>query len=46
MVGHVGRIVAHKEPIRPFQLLVDGDLLSLKKCRFCIGVLILLLSPR
>ena len=31
MVGHVGRINAHKEPVRPVELLIDGDLLSLVK---------------
>ena len=29
VVGHVGRIIAHKDPVR--QLLVDGDLLTLVK---------------
>ena len=29
VVGHVGRIWAGKPPPRPFQLLLDGDLLSL-----------------
>ena len=29
VVGHVGRILAGKPPLRPFQLLLDGDLLSL-----------------
>ena len=31
VVGHVGRIIAHKEPVRPLELLVDGELLSLVK---------------
>ena len=28
-MGHVVRIIAGKTPPRPFQLLIDGDLLSL-----------------
>ena len=29
VVGHVGRIIARKDPVRPFQILLDGDLLFL-----------------
>ena len=29
MVGHVGRIIVGKLPDRPYELLVDGDLLVL-----------------
>ena len=31
VVGHVGRTIAKKDPMRPFELLIDGDLLSLVK---------------
>ena len=31
VVGHVGRIIANKDPMRPFELLTDGDLLCLVK---------------
>ena len=29
VVGHVGNIIAQKDPVRPFELQVDGDMLSL-----------------
>ena len=31
VVGHVGRILANKNPARHVELLVDGDLLALVK---------------
>ena len=39
VVGHVGRIIARKDPVRPFQILLDGDLLLLiQRLVFARGV--------
>ena len=46
VVGHVGRNIAHEEPGRPFELLVDGDLLSLVKMLVLARELVPLLSPK
>ena len=42
----VGRIIVNKAPTRPFEFLVDGDLLALVKMLIKARCLELLLSPR